>query len=55
MLEDAFNDFIDCRADLNVVIEEVTLTVIAGLGIIKDVGEEDDFKLVEMKSLGDMQ
>jgi hypothetical protein len=55
VLEDAFDDFGDDRTDLDIVVEEVGFGVVAGLAVVEDVGEEDDFELVEVEGLGDVQ
>lgn len=55
MLQDALDDLCDSGADLDVVVEELRLSVVAGLAVVEDVREEDDFKLVEVESLGDVK
>ena len=46
---------VDLGGDLDVVVEEVGLAVVAGLDVVEDVGEEDDLELVEVEDLADQQ
>ena len=55
MCEEALDDEVDLGGDLDVVVEEVGLTVVAGLDLVEDVGEEDDLELVEVEDLADQQ
>jgi hypothetical protein len=43
-----------CR-QFDVLVEEVGFRVVAGLDIVEDVGEEDDFELVEVEDLDHVQ
>ena len=45
----------DGLADFDVLVEQFGLGVVAGLDVVEDVGEEDDFELVEVEGLGDVQ
>ena len=53
--EEGLDDVVDLGGDLDVVVEEVGLAVVAGLDVVEDVGEEDDLELVEVEDLADQQ
>lgn len=52
--EDQLDEFVDLGGDLDVV-EELWFCVVAGFDIAEDVGEEDDFELVEVEDLDHVQ
>lgn len=55
MLLNILNNFPHSRTDLNLIIEQFRLTIVARLSIVENMREEDDLKLVEVEGLGDMQ
>lgn len=55
MLQDAFDDLGNGWTDFNIIIEQFWFGVVAGLAIVEDMWEEDDFELVEVEGLGDVQ
>lgn len=55
MLLNILNDLPHCRTNLNLIIEQLRLTVVAWLSIIENMREEDDLKLIEVECLSDMQ
>ena len=55
MLLDILNNFGNGRTDLNLIIEQFRLAIVAGLSVVEYMREEDDLKLVEVEGLGDVE
>jgi hypothetical protein len=51
----AQDDALGVCGEFDVLVEEVRLEVVAGLDVFEDVGEEDDFELVEVEDLDHVQ
>jgi hypothetical protein len=53
--QDVLDDALGVCGEFDVLVEEVGLEVVAGLDVFEDVGEEDDFELVEVQDLDHVQ
>lgn len=54
MLLNILNDLPNRRTNLNLIIEQLRLAIVAWFSIIENMREEDDLKLIEVEGLSDV-
>jgi|LakMenEpi03Aug12_release.lakeMendotaPanAssembly.Ray.scaffolds.fasta_scaffold335763_1 hypothetical protein len=55
MLQNALYNFCYSWTNFNIIIEKLRLGIVARFTVIEYMREKDDFELIKVKSLGDMQ